>query len=176
MENNKNKKLAVVGLIILGVIICILAFFVVKSYIVPEKVIIQSPTEFDPNAQVGQLTGKTREEIQAELNKIVEQTSLNIQINTEVEFEDGKSEGDFRIENSPANHYNMQVDVCLADTDELVYRTGLLEVNSHIEKGKLLVDLDPGVYDAIAKFTAYVPETDTKAGQVNAEIKLIVKK
>ena len=68
------------------------------------------------------LEGKTEEQIVEELNRIVEEGMFNISINTQPEFPDGSSPGNLCIENSPANHYLMVVEITLNDTGEDVYK------------------------------------------------------
>ncbi|WP_165063018.1 hypothetical protein [Adlercreutzia sp. ZJ154] len=122
----------------------------------------------------GQLTNKTQEEIQAELDRTVEEGMFNISVASVVEFEDGTSEGEFRIENVPGNRYLMQVVITLDDTGEEVYRTGIIEPDHHIQKDTLDKDLDPGTYAATAKFLALDPETEEEIGQAAAKISLVV--
>ncbi|WP_101721356.1 hypothetical protein [Eggerthella timonensis] len=128
----------------------------------------------NPNADVGQLEGKTPEEIQAELNRVVEEGMFNISIAEVLSFPDGTSEGDVRIENVPNNNYLMDVTVKLDETGEEVYESGILEPNHHITKGTLKVDLDKGTYPATAVFTALDPETEAVVGEAAAEVTIMV--
>lgn len=128
----------------------------------------------NPNADVGQLEGKTPEEIQAELNRVVDEGMFNISIAEVLSFPDGTSEGDVRIENVPNNRYLMDVTVTLDETGEEVYESGILEPNHHITKGTLKVDLDKGTYPAKAVFTALDPETEAVVGQAAAEVTIMV--
>lgn len=128
----------------------------------------------NPNADVGQLEGKTPEEIQAELNRVVDEGMFNISIAEVLSFPDGASEGDVRIENVPNNRYLMDVSVTLDETGEEVYESGILEPNHHITKGVLKVDLDKGTYPATALFTALDPETEAVVGEAAAEVTIMV--
>lgn len=128
----------------------------------------------NPNADVGQLEGKTPEEIQAELNRVVDEGMFNISIAEVLSFPDGASEGDVRIENVPNNRYLMNVVVTLKETGEEVYESGILEPNHHITKGTLKVDLDKGTYPATAMFTALDPETEAVVGEAAAEVTIMV--
>ena len=126
------------------------------------------------DAQLGQLEGKTEEEIQAELNRIVEEGMFNISINTAPTFENGKAEGPLQIENVPGNRYLMQVLITLDDTGELIYETGLIEPNHHIQSAKLDVELEKGEYLATAVFNAYDPETEEYIGSAGAKLTITV--
>ena len=125
-------------------------------------------------ALAGQLEGKTEEEIQAELNRIVEEGMFNISINTAPTFENGKAEGPLQIENVPGNRYLMQVLITLDDTGELIYETGLIEPNHHIQSAKLDVELEKGEYLATAVFNAYDPETEEYIGSAGAKLTITV--
>ncbi|WP_139651340.1 hypothetical protein [Raoultibacter phocaeensis] len=128
----------------------------------------------DPNAEFGQLENKTQEEIQAELDRVVEEGMFNISITSKVEFADGLSEGELRIENVPGNRYLMQVDITRDDTGELVFRSGMIEPNHHIQKAKLDQDLDPGEYECTALFSAHDPETEDLVGRAGAKLTILV--
>lgn len=127
------------------------------------------------SGELGQLDGKSKEEIQAELDRIVEEGMFNIAIANVVTLPNGSSEGEFSIENSPANRYNMQVDIALADTGEVIYTSGILEPNYHIQYAKLDEPLPKGTYNCIATFHALDPEKDdAEVGQAAASMTIIV--
>ena len=126
------------------------------------------------DAQLGQLEGKTEEQIVEELNRIVEEGMFNISINTQPEFPDGSSPGNLCIENSPANHYLMVVEITLNDTGEQVYTSGALEPNYHIQEAKLDRALAKGTYPATATFYAYTADTQELVGTAGAEMQLII--
>lgn len=127
------------------------------------------------SGELGQLDGKTQEEIQAELDRIVQEGMFNIAIANVVALRNGSSEGEFKIENSPANHYNMQVDIALADTGEVIYKSGVLEPNFHIQNAKLDTPLPKGTYQCVATFHALDPKkNDAEVGQAAAAITIMV--
>lgn len=128
----------------------------------------------DPNASLGQLEGKTPEEIQAALDRVVEEGMFNISIASTVEFADGTAEGELRIENAPANHYLMKVEIARDDTGEVVYESGVIEPNHHIQKARLSADLDAGTYPCTATFFAFDPETEQPVGQAAAKLAINV--
>ncbi len=122
----------------------------------------------------GQLDGKTQEEIQAELDRVVEEGMFNISIASYVEFADGTSEGDIRIENVPSNHYLMRVEITRDDTAEKIYETDMIEPDHHIQRDVLDVDLPAGRYDCTATFYAYDTETEELIGQAAADMQIQV--
>lgn len=125
---------------------------------------------FDPNASQGQFEGKSKEEIQAALNEEVKKGMMNISIAAVIKFPDGASEGEARIENIAANPVDQKVVIALKDSGEVVYESGALAPDQHIQNIKLTRDLDPGDYTAVATFTGYDRETHKQTGQAAAEI------
>lgn len=127
------------------------------------------------SGELGQLDGKTKEEIQAELDRIVEEGMFNISIASLIQLSNGSAEGEFGIENSPANRYNMQVDITVTDTGETIYTSGVLEPNYHIQYAKLDTPLSAGTYNCVATFHALDPEKDNaEVGQASASITIVV--
>lgn len=129
---------------------------------------------FDDSAKTGNLPGKTMDEIQAELDRVVEEGMFNISISAEVFFEDGSKEGAVRIENVKANPYYMQVTITLDDTGETIYESKIIKQEQYIEKIKLNKDLPQGNYSATAVFTALDQTTFDAVGTAAAKITLIV--
>lgn len=158
----------------IGIIIAALALV---SALVAGSILFLTSTQQDTSyrdGSLGQLDGKTMEEIQAELDRIVEEGMFNISISRIVRMQSGNSEGEFRIENSPANRYNMQVDITLADTGELIYSTDIIEPNYHIQYAKLDTVLPAGTYNCIATFHALDPETDKEIGQAACALTIVI--
>lgn len=123
---------------------------------------------------LGQLDNKSVEEIQAELDRIVEEGMMQISIASMVEFADGTSEGELRIENAPSNKYAMQVDIKRNDTGEVIYTSDVLDPNYHIQFAPLDVDLPAGTYDCIATFHALEQGSHEERGQAAAKVTIVV--
>lgn len=114
-------------------------------------------------AELGQLENKSNEEIEAELNRVIEEGSMGISINVNPVFAEGTEEGSLQIENSPANKYGQEIIITLDETGEEIYRSGLLLPNYHIQTDKLAVDLDKGEYECTATFVGY--DVDVEEGE-----------
>ncbi len=170
-KETKSKKDRAL-LLVIGLLLVVIAGLILVLLLPREGDQISIPGYRDPNASIGQLEGKSVEEIQAELNRIVEEGMFNISINPNIYFENGEAEGEVRIENSPANHYLMKVEITLDDSGEVVYTSGLIEPNYHIQTAKLAIPLEEGSYEATAVFTAFDPANESKVGQAAAKIKL----
>ena len=129
---------------------------------------------FDPTAQTGQAPYKTEEEMQAELDRTVEEGMFNISISSVIQFSDGTAQGTAYIENVPRNRYNMQVTVTDDDSGDVLYESGVLAPNQFIENIVLAKDLDAGTYPATATFRALDPTTYDEVGQAAAKVTISV--
>lgn len=123
----------------------------------------------------GQLKGKSEAEIQAELDRVVEEGMFNISIASVIEFDSGTSEGELRIENVPGNRYLMRVTLVRNDTGEEIYQTDVIEPNHHIQADALDVALPQGSYECTALFEALDPETEEQVGNAAAIVTVNVK-
>ncbi|NTU88420.1 MAG: hypothetical protein HGA54_00715 [Actinobacteria bacterium] len=170
-EGKRRKKLLFALLLILG--LCVAAIVSVTQCR-PSASADIGDNWFDASAQTGSYTGKSQEEIIADLNKTVEDGMLNISIAAQIFFSDGSGEGQARIENVDANKKNLRVSITRDDTGEKVYESGGIRPGQFIESISLNQDLPKGQYDATAVFSAYNVETYEQTGQAAAKIKLIV--
>ena len=118
----------------------------------------------------GSLAGKTPEEIQAELDRIVDDGMFSISIASVVQMASGTSPAELRIENVPGNRYLMRVVITRDDTEEQLYETDLIEPNFHIQQDTLDVVLPAGSYPCTATFYAYDMATEEQAGQAAARM------
>ena len=132
------------------------------------------PAKSSRSGDLGQLEGKTPAEIQAELDRVVEEGMFNISIASTVEFADGASPGELRIENVPNNNYLMRVVINRADNGQKLYETDIIEPNHHIQQDTLDVDLPAGTYECLATFTALDPESEEERGEVAAQMTINV--
>ena len=130
--------------------------------------------EMDANAQKGGLTYRSQEEIQAELNRKVEEGMINISMNTSPVFPSGTEKGNLLIVNSDSNHYPQIVFIVRKDTGEEIYRSKGIAVGSRIEYAALDVDLPAGIYDCVAYFNNADPDTGAILGTAGAEITVTV--
>ena len=163
-EFEKKSKTPIIILIVVLVIAAIGAWAVIS----------QSGGFYDNAAQNGQAPYKTDEEKQAELDRVVEEGMLNISIASVIEFANGTSEGTAYIENVPSNKYVMKVTITLDSNNEVVYESGGIKPDSHIDTIKLSKDLEAGTYPATATFTAYDPDSLEEVGQAAAKITIVV--
>ena len=108
-------------------------------------------------------------DLQAEIDKAVEQGMFNVFMNTNVVFKDGQSKGNLLIQNVETNIYPMYVEIYNDDT--LLYKSDIIEPGYKIEEAKLDTVLSKGTYDC----TAYFYVTDSNKEEVQNKIGLNIK-
>ncbi len=167
-EEPKRKKRRAAFWIALVIAILAIVAAVVLAFM------LLNPAKSSRSGDLGQLEGKTAAEVQAELDRVVEEGMFNISIASTVELATGTSEGELRIENVPNNNYLMRVEIARDDTGEKIYETDVIEPNHHIQSDVLDADLDPGSYECTATFFALDPETEDEIGQVAAAMRINV--
>lgn len=171
-KGSSNKKVLYIALVaVLLLVIGVLAFLLLRPGDAGQPA---SGKNRDPNAAVGHYEGKTQEEIQAELDKIVEEGMFNISINSTVTMAKGSDDAELRIENIAANRHLMSVEITLDDTGEVLYTSGLIEPGYYIQSVPLTRALAKGSYAVTAVFTAYDAETEAAVGQAAAKITIKV--
>lgn len=168
VANSRRRRRNGVIAVLIAVILILLALLAVRLFACSDTDI------FDSNAQSGQAPYKTREEMQAELDRTIEEGMFNISIQSEIKFEDGQSEGVAYIENVPNNNFDMKVTITEDATGDVLYQSDVIKTDQYIEKIKLQKDLEPGTYDATAMFDGLDKETHEVAAQSAAGIKIRV--
>ena len=168
-EKTGSRKILIIALAALLLLLVIFGawFFLIRD---PGY----SRYEFDTDAMAGRLQTMSEEEIQAELDRVVEEGMFNISIAASILFESPDGEGEARIENIAANNYHMQVDIFLDETGEKIYSSKLIKPGYSIEMIKLSEELEPGVYEATAIFSAITQDEMELFGQAGAQIKIYI--
>lgn len=170
MRNNeikkKSKRNIIIALLLVGFIV-IGVFFVRESK--ENKVL-----KLDANVVAGEITKEDLAQKLKDAQKKVDEGMIAIDMAPVPIFEDGESEGVVNIGNPAKNTKNFVVEFVLDDTEEIVYKSGLIPPNSHIEKTKLDKVLEKGNYPAVAYFTTYDDE-GIEVGRVglNMTIKIL---
>lgn len=168
-QGSKKKKkrawIIVLVLLLAAIVVgCLLAFYMCDA-----------ESNRDRNADFGQLEGKSAAEIQQMLDQQVEEGMFNISIAGLVEFEDGTTPGNWEIENIPGNRYLMQVTVTRDDNGDVIYESGIIDPNYHVQRAPLKYDLPKGDYECTAVFSALDPESEEMVGQAGAKVLVRVK-
>lgn len=162
-EKKRKKKTAVIIFLIL-----LIAAGAVAAWMFWPRA--KSQYDVDREALEGFLPGRSQEEIEAELNRIIAKGRFNVSINPTPIIKDGKI--NVMIENVPANNYFMQVDVFFKtkDGDQKIYSSGIIKQGFYIDEATTDTKLPPGDYDGYAVFHALKPETLEEIGQTNATL------
>ncbi|WP_165063080.1 hypothetical protein [Adlercreutzia sp. ZJ154] len=163
-KGGNRTILIVLGVVVLAIVIWVLVWLFACN----------GSSMFDSNAQDGQAPYKSQEEMQAELDRVVDEGMFNISIASVIQFEEGTSVGTAYIENVPGNHYLMQVTITDDDTGDVLYESGVLQPNQYIENITLTKDLEAGSYDATATFKALDETTYEEVGQAAAKVTINV--
>ena len=180
---SKKEKKVLFGVFSLLLLVLMLTIIILLRACVPEdadmpfsawKDEMDSGLVMDDNAEDGGLTYRSQEEIQAELNRKVEEGMINISMNTSPVFPSGIEKGNLFIVNSDSNRYPQIVYIIRKDTGEEIYRSNGIPVGSKIEYATLDVDLPAGIYDCVAYFNNADPETGAIIGTAGAEITVTV--
>lgn len=167
-----KKKIPVFRIVVILLMLVIIVLLLMQSCLLDREK--EDGMEESVRAKLGQLEGKSEEEIQAELDRVVEEGMFHVVINPDPQFPDGKSEGNLEIENVPNNLYDMRVMIVRTDTQEILYDSGLIHPNYHIQKDVLADDLEAGDYPAEAVFYAYDMDTQAEMGSTSCEITIHV--
>ena len=166
MPPEKKRRRWPVILVLLLILACLVTALVLA--------LTWQPAKSAREGTAGQLEGKTAEEIQAELDRVVDEGMFNISIAATVMMERGDAPAELRIENVPGNRYLMKVGIVRDDTGQRLYETDLIEPNHHIQQDTLDVSLPKGTYECTAVFSAYDPETEEQIGQAAAKMTIQV--
>ena len=174
-NKEKKKKRGFIAVIILLIaIVAVLLVYICVLQPQQEEKDQERQLAAERNAELGILPGMDEEDIQRRLNEKVAEGMLNISVNPNPVFADGKSEGNLRIENIPGNNYAITVELIRDDNGETVYTSGLIDPGYFVENVTLDKDLAAGEYPALAKFTAYDPSTKLEIGTAGARINILV--
>ena len=112
-------------------------------------------------AQNGALSNMTMEEREGQMQIAADANYFTFKISDRLVLEDGKSEGYIGIENPNYNVYPMVIQIFLGEDGEggLIYDSGGILPNQHVDNARLLKKLPKGAYHALAYLYAYDPET-----------------
>jgi hypothetical protein len=125
-------------------------------------------------AEDGHLSNMTPEQIKEQMQKAADAAYFSFKINARPVFEDGKAKGNLGIENPSYNIYPMVVQIFLDGTNELIYDSGGILPDQHIDNAALSAVLEAGSYNATAYLNAYDPDTNEFQGKQAAALVITV--
>lgn len=114
--------------------------------------------------------------LQDEYDKMVEEAKegeMALEMKNVAISKDGENFSCY-LANAKANKYDMYMVLYLDDTQEEIYRTGLLPIGGRIESFKLDKKLEQGKYTATISYNQVEDDGVTEHAQVNVGMELIV--
>lgn len=157
MDKNKRKIILIISILLFG------------TSLVMYKLSWRSEEGLIREGEKGELPGMSEDDILKMLNEKVEEGSFQININSELSFEDGTAKGDMRILNSPNNHYLLVVEMYLKEDNKRIYKSGAIEPGYYIEQDTLDVKLEKGDYPVNIHFKNYDVKSEQFVGEAVAE-------
>lgn len=146
METEKKKKRA----ILIGVVLLVIALVAVIVVLVSLLLRKNETLEDDGTPQGYVIDEENYQQIKDEMDENVREGYFETYMNTEWTFPDGTSETeDAVLGNSPNNTKPIRCEVLLADSNEVIFSTGVMPVGALLPAFKLDVDLDAGTYEAV---------------------------
>ncbi len=115
--------------------------------------------------------------LQAAVDALAEQVKegdMALKMQTQAVSSDGKL-FDCYLGNSTSNRYDMFLVLYRDDTQEEIYRTGLIPIGAHIEQFELEEALPSGTYETTLVFNQVEEDQETIHAQVNVGLILVVK-
>lgn len=178
-ENKKqsSNKLLIIIIILLVVVICVggvVAFLLISKSSEKDTELIEvhddGTVDIAGNDTYVILDAEDAVDMD-ELQKKADKGRMNLNFKNVITVENGKN-GTCDISNPETNNYDMYVSVWLNDTQEEIYRSGLIPLGAKIEQLELNRTLEPGEYTGIMVYNQL--ENDKIVSQVNVEVTLKV--
>lgn len=118
---------------------------------------------------------KSRADLQKDVDQSVLNGMFNVFMNTNPVFEDGKAKGNLMIQNVETNKAPVIVEIYNKIDNKLIYKSDELPAGYKIEQGRLLMDLDKGIYDCVARFRILDEKTKETKNIVGLNVTINVK-
>lgn len=138
---DKKKKTGIIVGIVVAILLMIIGVLVFMLF---------QKKEGEPEESGGYVMDEGNyQQIQENMAEEVSEGYFETYMNTTWTFADGTSETqDAVLGNSPNNTKPIRCEVILNDTEEVIYKTGVLPVGAVLDPFKLDKDLDAGTYEA----------------------------
>ncbi len=163
-KKSSSNKLLVIIIVFLLAVIGVGAFFVLKGSSNQEEVADSGIAGYDANIILNADDLKENEQK-------VGYGMMNLNFDNKIVIENGK-DGTCDISNKETNSHDMYVSLWLDDTQEEIYRSGIIPLGAKIEKLELKTPLEVGEYTGTLVFVQV--EDGKDIGKVNVEVTLKV--
>lgn len=172
----RNQVILVMCILVLAVVVAA-GMFLRKSEDSDKETVKQQDetvTAMEYDSNVITTDAQTLQDAVDELNRKAEEGQMNLQMKTKAVSMDGKNFTCF-IANSIQNSYDMYIVLYLDETQEEIYRSGLIPLGGRIETFTLPdTTLEPGQYEATLVYNQTEEDRQTLHAQVNVGLTLIV--
>jgi len=172
---NKSKK----GILFLIVIIILILLLVIGSlvwYIFSAKDSSEPVSSSGAIAYESTVVVDNANALQEAVDGLIKQAQegmMTLEMKTEAVSDDGYNFA-CQLGNAEENRYDMFVVIYRDDTQEEIYRSGLIPVGTHIEQFKVEKVMAPGKYVGTVVYNQVEDDHETIHSQVNIGINLIV--
>lgn len=173
-QDARKKKRKKVTVLVLALLILLLGFGYCTFFHNPEP-----PNRFiTGRGTEGFLPGMSTDQLMELLQREADENTISFNINARPVFPNGRSPGPLQIENPPFNLHYFEVEYHLVNEDgslgQIIYSSGILPSNHHINMDRLDVALSRGEYRTIAVLTFYHHETQNLISVQQAEVIITV--
>lgn len=177
-ENTKsrNKGMAILIAIIVVMLIAVILLVALLLKKPEPEVMVESGTTSGKLVYETQIVTEDPETLQAAVDAMVQKAKegqMNLQMQTQAFSKDGKTFTCY-LANSLKNNYDMFMVFYLDETQEEIYRTGLIPLGARIEQFTLEEALPKGSHEITIVFNQVEADMETIHAQVNVGLTLVV--
>lgn len=170
-EKNKHKKKSVIFFFVIILLVGIITTLLFMLLSKEEEQASSGAMVYEANVVVDDA-----EALQDAVDKLFQKAKegyMTLEMQTEAYSEDGKV-FTCHLANSNMNNYDMFMVFYLDDTQEEIYRTGLIPIGARIEEFTLEKPLESGNYEVTIVYNQVEEDRETIHAQVNVGLTLIV--
>lgn len=182
-EQREKKKSKLLMIIVITVLVLLLTVVGVLVFLLLNKEEVQS---VDSGSNVSQSVGallyesnivlddpKTLQDSIDEMRAKAEEGQMALEMKNQAFSKDGQYFSCY-FANSKANSYDMFMVFYLDETQEEIYRTGLIPIGARIEEFTLEQPLEKGIHEITVVFCQVEDDLETLHAKVNVGIQMIV--
>jgi len=177
-NSNKSMKVILIAVIILLLIVIGVLVFVVLNK-KEQAAQVQTSEAVNSGTEIAYDTGAVvtdEESLQKAYDEMVEKAkegSMALEMKTEAISSDGEN-FECKLANSVKNKYDMYMVLYRDDTQEEIYRSGLIPIGKEISSFKVNKKLEKGTYVCTLVYNQVEDDHSTVHAQVNVGLNLIV--
>ena len=169
----KDSK-SILLITVIAVSVIIIALLSVIIFVLANQKTVEQNTNPVGEARATIITKDNVEEVMEKAAEPVEAGYYNCQMNVEWHFKDAAEPSyDAYVANSNINTHTVYFDLTLEDSNELVYSSPYMPVNSELDEILLTKDLDAGTYPALVTYHL-VDEEKNDLSTVSVTVTLII--